>query len=365
MGKKYLASVANVELFAKENGKLVHWASAKTLTDSAFGFTLSMEEVRAGQGGKLYGRFAHTSGMTFTMTDAMFDINYIKALLGAEMDDVNTASVLYTEQMKVDQGVLTKTLSKHAVEIGSLCGMKEVVAWAHTADCKGEGEDIRLPVTEDNQVTFGGAGTYCVSYFIADPTALLMKIKAKFIPMELVAYASVQEFAGDASAPLSGQPVGELIVKIPRFQLDGAFDLTLNMTSNAPIALNGTALAVSSGDCNGEDYYAEIVEKTTNADFRTGLKDIVYDTETKSVFGIYNSGRIATIPNDLIAAQETSDGSKYNGFRTEAGVAVVLDNGAIGATATLIGILAIGASDPGNVKPEKSNAAFMLVERIA
>ena len=49
MGKKYLASVANVELFAKENGKLVHWASAKTLTDSAFGFTLSMEEVRAGQ----------------------------------------------------------------------------------------------------------------------------------------------------------------------------------------------------------------------------------------------------------------------------------------------------------------------------
>ena len=50
MGKKYLASVANVELFAKENGKLVHWASAKTLTDSAFGFTLSMEEVRAGQG---------------------------------------------------------------------------------------------------------------------------------------------------------------------------------------------------------------------------------------------------------------------------------------------------------------------------
>lgn len=364
MGKKYLASVANVELFAKENGKLVHWASAKTLTDSAFGFTLSMEEVRAGQGGKLYGRFAHTSGMTFTMTDAMFDINYIKALLGAEMDDVNTASVLYTEQMKVDQGTLTKTLSKHAVEIGSLCGMKEVVAWAHTADCKGEGEDIRLPVT-DNQVTFGGAGTYCVSYFIADPTALLMKIKAKFIPMELVAYASVQEFAGDASAPLSGQPVGELIVKIPRFQLDGAFDLTLNMTSNAPIALNGTALAVSSGDCNGEDYYAEIIEKTTNADFRTGLKDIVYDAETKGVFGIYNSGRIASIPNELIAAQKDATGAEYNGFRGSDGAAVPLNKGAIGDTAKTIGILAIGATAPsGNTVPTKGDV-FMLVETIA
>lgn len=364
MGKKYLASVANVELFAKENGNLVHWASAKTLTDSAFGFTLSMEEVRAGQGGKLYGRFAHTSGMTFTMTDAMFDINYIKALLGAEMDDVNTASVLYTEQMEVVAGTLTKTLSKKAVEIGSLCGMKEVVAWAHTADCKGEGEDIRLPVT-NNQVTFGSAGTYCVSYFIADPTALLMKIKAKFIPMELVAYASVQEFAGDASAPLSGQPVGELIVKIPRFQLDGAFDLTLNMTSNAPIALNGTALAVSSGDCNGEDYYAEIIEKKTNADFRTGLKDIVYDTETKSVFGIYNSGRIATIPNDLIAAQKDATGAEYNGFRDADGAPVALNNGAIGDGAKTIGILAIGATAPaGNTVPTKGDV-FMLVETIA
>lgn len=309
MGKKYLASVANVELFAKENGNLVHWASAKTLTDSAFGFTLSMEEVRAGQGGKLYGRFAHTSGMTFTMTDAMFDINYIRALIGAEKYDSETASVLYTEEMTVAAGNLTKTLSKTAVAIGSLCGMKDVIAWAHTADCSGEGDDKALTVNA-NQVTFDAAGTYCVSYFIADPSATLMKIKAKFIPMEMVAYATIQEFAGDASAPLTGKPVGELIVKIPRFQLDGQFDLTLNMTSAATVALNGTALAVSSGDCEGDDYYAEVIEKLEGADWTQGLKDFVIDPEhltvgeTPVIYGIYNNGSIKFIDS-------TSDGITY------------------------------------------------------
>lgn len=300
MGKKYLASVANVELFAKENGKLVHWASAKTLTDSAFGFTLSMEEVRAGQGGKLYGRFAHTSGMTFTMTDAMFDINYIRALLGSEVSLDETASVLHTETVDASVGELTKTLSKTAVKIGSLCGMDSIIAWAHKADCKGEGEDKELPVT-NNQVTFDAAGKYCVSYFIADPSATLMKIKAKFIPMEMVAYATVQEFAGDASAPLTGKPVGELIVKIPRFQLDGQFDLTLNMTSAASVALNGTALAVSSGDCEGDDYYAEIIEKPEGADWKQNLKDFVIDPEhlkkgeSPVIYGIYNNGSIKFI----------------------------------------------------------------------
>ena len=360
MGKKYLASVANVELFAKENGKLVHWASAKTLTDSAFGFTLSMEEVRAGQGGKLYGRFAHTSGMTFTMTDAMFDMKYIRALLGAE--SAGTAHVIATEQVT---GGSTYTLKGTAVSLGSLCGLEDVLAWGHKADCKGEGDDEEFVVT-GNQIDLSGkTGTYCISYFVEDPSAVLMKIKAKFIPMEMVAYATVQEFAGDASAPLTGKPVGELIVKIPRFQLDGQFDLTLNMTSAASVALNGTALAVSSGDCEGEDYYAEIIEKPSDSDFRTGLKNIVYDAETKSVFGIYNSDRIASIPNELIAAQKDATGAEYNGFRGADGAAVPLNKGAIGDTAKTIGILAIGATAPSDKTVPTKGTVFMLVETIA
>ena len=317
MGKRFLASVANVELFEKKNGVLTHFASAKTLTDSAFGFTLSMEEVRAGQGGKLYGRFAHTSGMTFTMTDAMFDIHYIRALIGAE--EGQSGSVLYTETFK--GGVASQTLTKTAVGMSNLCGMKDVIAWGHVADCDGEGDDKEFVIT-NNKIDLSGFDAndnVCVTYFVQDPSATLMKIKAKFIPAELVAIATIQEFAGDASNPESGSPAGELVIKIPRFQLDGQFDLTLNMTSAASIALNGTALAVSSGDCSGEDYYAEIVEKVNGADWRANLKDIVIDPEhlkageAPVVFGISNGGSIFLIPNENIEKQETKDGVE-NGF---------------------------------------------------
>ena len=332
MGKRFLASVANVELFEKKNGVLTHFASAKTLTDSAFGFTLSMEEVRAGQGGKLYGRFAHTSGMTFTMTDAMFDINYIRALIGAE-EGVG-GSVLHKEELN---GGAKVTLEKKAVGMSNLCGMDDVIAWGHVADCEGEGDDEAFEIDAQNQIdlTKYTGKKVCVTYFVQDPSATLMKIKAKFIPAELVAIATVQEFAGDASAPESGKPAGELIIKIPRFQLDGQFDLTLNMTSAASIALNGTALAVSSGDCGGEDYYAEIVEKVDGSDWRANLKDIVIDPEQLKageapvVFGISNGGSIFLIPNENIAKQETTAGEKdgftnySNGTWTAAGPASV------------------------------------------
>ena len=351
MGKRFLASVANVELFEKKNGVLTHFASAKTLTDSAFGFTLSMEEVRAGQGGKLYGRFAHTSGMTFTMTDAMFDIDYIRALIGAEKS--LGGSVLYAEELA--GGALVK-LTKTPVAMGSLCGTDGKIAWGHVADCEGEGDDEAFEINAQNQIdlTKYTGKKVCVTYFVQDPSATLMKIKAKFIPAELVAIATVQEFAGDASAPESGKPAGELIIKIPRFQLDGQFDLTLNMTSAASIALNGTALAVSSGDCGGEDYYAEIVEKVDGADWRANLKDIVIDPEhltageAQVVFGISNGGSIFLIPNENIAKQETTAGEK-NGFTnysdgnwTSAGPATVTIYKADGSelkkeTATIVG----------------------------
>ena len=318
MGKRFLASVANVELFEKKDNKLTHFASAKTLTDSAFGFTLSMEEVRAGQGGKLYGRFAHTSGMTFTMTDAMFDIHYIRALIGAE--EGISGSVLHTDTFA---GVSNaQLLTKTAVKMGNLCGMDKVIAWGHAVSCDKEGEEKEFTVSSTNTIDLSGYKAddkVCVTYFVQDPSATLMKIKAKFIPAELVAIATVQEFAGDASNPESGSPAGELVIKIPRFQLDGQFDLTLNMTSAASIALNGTALAVSSGDCGGEDYYAEIVEKVDGADWRANLKDIVIDPEHLTageapvVFGISNGGSIFLIPNENIAEQETKTGKK-NGF---------------------------------------------------
>lgn len=308
MGKRYLASVANVELFIKENGALQHYASANTLTDSGLGFTVSMEEIRAGQGGKIYGRFAHSSGLTLSMTDVMWDIKYVRALIGAESSGVG-ASVIYTQQIT---GGAEATLDKSAVQIGTICGMSDYIAWGHKVGCEGEGDDLTFTITGDshNKVTAPGTSsdTYCISYFVNDPAAVLTKIKAKFIPSELVAVMTIQEFAGDASAKITGKPVGYLTVKIPRLQLDGQFDLALAMTSSATIALNGTALAVSSGGCDDEDYYGEIVETLTDA---TPVVEIVVDqdylttNDVPRVYGIDGSGNPYRMNNDILTFAPT------------------------------------------------------------
>ena len=91
--KFFLASVGNAEAYATRNGEFAHVLSARTLTESTLGFTSSMEEVRAGQGAKLYGRFNHSAGMTVSLTDAMFDMNYIALQTGSQIQ--TGASAIY------------------------------------------------------------------------------------------------------------------------------------------------------------------------------------------------------------------------------------------------------------------------------
>lgn len=327
MGKKYLASVAEVELFEKVDGALRLFASAHTLTDSAMSFSNSMEEVRGGQGGKLYGRFGHTSGITLQMTDIIVNMNYFKALIGAELNSEGniTDMVDPIELQFASQKGTIPTSSPDPVEIGNLCG-SGVVAWAYKSGCSGEGDIYPLGV---NGKELTGPddmpdGKYCVRYFVEKTSGTLARINAMFKPMELYARVSIPEFAADASAANSDGVVGHLVFNFPRYQFDGSFDLSLSMTANATIALNGTVLAVPAGDCTGKEYYGEIMEipveaESTSADFRVGLRDIIIDpeylktTDVPNIWGIYASGAKLLL-NDKIAAQTALDGT-FNGFK--------------------------------------------------
>lgn len=340
MGKKYLASVAEVELFEKVDGALRLFASAHTLTDSAMSFSNSMEEVRGGQGGKLYGRFGHNSGITLQMTDIIVNMNYFKALIGAELnsdgditDMVDPITVTFTNH----QGTIPAS-SPEPVEIGNLCG-SGVVAWAYKSGCSGEGDIYPLSVNAKNLTGADDMedGEYCVRYFVKKTSGTLARINAMFKPMELYARVSIPEFAADASAANADGIVGHLIFNFPRYQFDGSFDLSLSMTANATIALNGTVLAVPAGDCAGKEYYGEIMEipveaESSDADFRTGLRDIIIDpeylktTDVPNIWGIYASGAKLLL-NDKIAAQTAKDGT-FNGFKVaNTGANVTLTNG--------------------------------------
>lgn len=340
MGKKYLASVAEVELFEKVDGALRLFASAHTLTDSAMSFSNSMEEVRGGQGGKLYGRFGHTSGITLQMTDIIVNMNYFKALIGAEIVKGGNISDL-VDPVTVQFADKTATLEvgdATPVAIGNLCG-SGIVAWAYKSGCDGEGDIYPLTVAGKTLTAVDDIpdGTYCVRYFAEKNAGTLAQINAMFKPMELYARVRIPEFAADASAANSDGIVGHLVFNFPRYQFDGTFDLSLSMTANATIALNGTVLAVPADNCSGKEYYGEIMEipveaTSSTSDFRVGLRGIIIDpeylktTDAPNVWGIYADGA-KLLSNDAIANQTAKNGS-FNGFKVAAsGESVTLTGG--------------------------------------
>ena len=328
--KFFLASVGNAEAYAARNGEFAHVLSARTLTESTLGFTSSMEEVRAGQGAKLYGRFNHSAGMTVSLTDAMFDMNYIALQTGSQIQ--TGASAIYTKDSYTAVTGATKTiaLTKEPVAIGTACGLDKKVVWFRASGCNPTQEDISVVIDgtdnkyENGNLTVGATDaakfvdvvTYCISYFAMDNLADLIKISANFIPAEMVLVLTAKLFEGDANAPETGKPAGEITIKVPRFQLDGQFDLSMAMTSAATIALNGTALAVDAGGCEDDGIYAEIVQVLTGSTYTSkGIRMIAIDPEsavtgqTPVVYGLYGNGSTGLIPNaDLTFEPALSEG---------------------------------------------------------
>lgn len=272
MAKRFLASTGVGVLFSKTGDNMRMVAHVNTLTESTLSISSTQEEVRAGQGAKLYGRFNHDAGLTVTLTDAMFDLNYIAWQVGSELQ--RGGITMFTEQVTAGTAGAVQ-LSKAVEMMGESCGLDHYLVWYRKAGCAASDEyDSQIVDKGATTFTIEGAAKgdeYCVSYFTKDNAANTVLVNANFVPAELVLMLTTKLFAGDANNPETGRPVGEITVKIPRFSLDGTFDLSMAMSSAATMSLNGTALAVDDGSCDNEGIYAEIVEVVNGAHWYDGL----------------------------------------------------------------------------------------------
>lgn len=304
--RKFLASVGNAKLLGKVNGELQHIADVRTLTESTLSFSNTQEEIRAGEGAQLMGRFSHDSGMTVTLTDAMFDLNYIALQVGAAINEGGHTALESEEFTVGSNGQIT--LKKTPQPIGKACGLNHVFIWVREKGCEADstwkGVDLGENATKNVTLADYASKNICVEYFANKPEARGLSINANFIPAELILILTTKLFAGDANAPETGKPVGSITVKVPRFSLDGTFDLSMAMSAAATMSLAGTALAVDSGSCDGAGIYAEIIEVETNSNASTGLKDIIVDEDClvagkePAVYGLYSDGHISPLDAD-------------------------------------------------------------------
>ena len=83
----FMAGTGTADIFkVDKDGKENLFTTAKTLTESGITIGVSAEDIRAGSGAKLYGKYFHTSTFDLKMTDAMFKLEYIAANVGSEID---------------------------------------------------------------------------------------------------------------------------------------------------------------------------------------------------------------------------------------------------------------------------------------
>lgn len=277
MANYILGDVLNAEAFVKENGNLIHYFSAKTMTESTINVSVTAEEIRGGWGNQLLGKIFHDTNFGVNLTEAMFSMQYLDAQMNGlvKSGDKSTSalhSVADTSAQVSDGGkTLTfaplsgDTLVPMFAKAGGFCddANEDIIVWAK--DCNDNVASFKVTETpESGNVTatkIGGDtlvnGKVCVTYPASEQAAEQLIVKAAFEPKEFSLYLHGKLFAGDSCGKSKTGRVGSIIIEIPRFQPDGTVDLSFNPSSNVSTSLNGTALAYGC-DCGGEKQYATI-----------------------------------------------------------------------------------------------------------
>lgn len=253
--KKFLAGVGKALLF--RGNEL--FAVAQTLTESTFSFDITSEEIRAGAGNALWGKYFHDSSLSVTLTDAMFSLEYMAAALGTTVTQGGLSINEESDVAVKTAGTVELAEIPLAFE-GTLIGWYKKPTeenWTVGTIVKGTGNkyNMNIPASKQNE-------TYCIKYFWQNPNARSITIKTQYVPAELHVVIINDLFSGDVGASSDTPKIGRLITDIPRLQMDGSQELSLNSTSAATVSLTGMALAVTSTDtCEDEPYYGTMTEE--------------------------------------------------------------------------------------------------------
>ena len=245
----FLAGVATATIM--DGDKIV--ATANTLLDSSITIGVSMEDVRAGVGNKLFGRYAHTSTMDLKLTDAMFNLQYLAMNTGSNVE--MGGDVFKNEKLTANaSGEIT--LSESAVEIG-----KSLKAYAFKSGTDGKyeaydvnGEDSKTVVGLDPDTE------YCVRYAYHNNNASRIVISSNFIPKTLSVILEANLYSGGSCDVETSTLAGKLQIKVYRFMLNGNQELSMTAAGVSQTSIEGSALASGCEGCDGDGAYAEILQ---------------------------------------------------------------------------------------------------------
>lgn len=259
----FLAGVMDAYVFV--GSQLV--LTAKALSDSSISIGLSNEEIRGGKGAKLLGRYYHTSSFTVELQDSLFQLDYIAMNVGTKVTPDGTT--LEEEEFTV---VAANTITVAGTP-ADFMGYGKIGWYAIPGS-----DDWTMFTFTDGGTATGVSGvttgtTYCVKY-INDVDCKQVIINADFVPDEVTLILKGDLFKASKGDDISSSSkIGYAELEVPRFQLNGTMDMSLNMTGAAQTPLSGTALATTDGTagCENGGYYAKFKRIDLNSDWTDDL----------------------------------------------------------------------------------------------
>ena len=293
--------------------------TSNTLQEESLSLSVTAEDIRGGMSNPLLGRYFHDSLLESTLTDALFDMEYIALNCGGDVKVGNDA--LTTESVVVAQdGSVTVTGTP------TTFGDAGTVGWIQE-----EGKSGWTLITFDGQKAqktgITGGSNACVRYNEVDAGMEYFTVPSSVIPSIVHMVMEYPLFtAGTNTENVSEKTqVGKLIVDIPRFQFSGTFDFSLTSSGAATSNLSGQALAYyHTVNCEDMGQYATVKKKIFDNIWYQNLTGILVDgaaelslnqgdTKTLTVLGIYDDAKVGVIPNsklsfssDTIAIAEVS-----------------------------------------------------------
>ena len=321
MAKYFLGSVGTAEAFRRNaNGNLELAFVSKTLTDSGLNISTTKDDIRAGQGAPIQFSFYHDPSVEITLTDVLWKKEYLEAQLGANFEDT-TREAYMTRNVTFTDG--TATIDFTIKQLPIPCGDgAQYLVWG--AKVGTDNWEIVNYNATDNTLTLSGTHTgneeYCIRTLVADDRAKVAEISSLIIPEELFLVITAPIFAGDACAASKGKAAGHITFEVPRFQLNGAQEFSMNMSSNQTMSLAGIALASTATECDAQGgkllRIIELIE-SEETEWQKDIVTLIVDEDCLTVgsepvvYGERKNGALRKIENEDLTFAPALTGGKF------------------------------------------------------
>ena len=334
----------------------------ETLSDTTFDTSIAVEEVRGGPGNLLYGQYFHDSSLAVSITDAMFNLQYVAANLGVNLEQGGLS--VSEEEAIVGSAAGSVALTKTPVAFDGT-----YIGW-YKKPSDAEWSIGTIDATQ-KVMNIPGAQTgesYCVKYFYQNENAKSITIKAQFVPKVLHLVLINDLYSGSSTDVASStSKYGRLITDIPNFQLDGAQNLAWAAASTATVSLSGKALAYSDASaCEVDPVYGTMTQEIFGAKWQNEVVAIAVEnaemelstnaSETLIVRAVYGKGM----------ASQRKDNSNFTFTKvtspaaTATALTVGANDGVVSAGAQAgVAVIEVSLTDAPNVSPAFVNVTVV------